>query len=125
MSKEIIGDDYPTYEDYVNEFHKAKDANVIENTDTLEHDGSHLTIRNDLVEDGLSVPVHFLDYKEDVHIEQTDTLNIDCIFSTDGEELYEGMGIIVRITDPTKKDKYGEPWKDRMAFAYSIDFDWN
>jgi len=39
--------------------------------------------------------------------------------------LYEGMGIIVRITDPTKEDKYGEPWKDRMAFAYSIDFDWN
>ena len=28
-----------------------------ENTDTLEHDGSHLTIRDDLVEDGLSVPV--------------------------------------------------------------------
>ena len=57
----------------------------------LEYDGSHLTIREDLVEDGLSVPVHFLDYKEDVHIEQTDTLNVECIFSTDGEELYEGM----------------------------------
>jgi hypothetical protein len=96
-----------------------------ENIDTLEHDGSHLTIRDDLVEEGLSVPVHFLDYKEDTHVEQTDTLNIDCIFSTDGEELYEGMGIIVRITDPTRTDKYGEPWKDRMAFAYSIDFDWN
>ena len=86
---------------------------------------SHLTIRDDLVEDGLSVPVHFLDYKEDAYIEQTNTLNIDCIFSTDGEELYEGMGIIVRITEPTRKDKYGEPWKERMAFAYSIDFDWN
>ena len=35
-----------------------------ENTDTLEHDGSHLTIRDDLVEDGLAIPVHFLDYKE-------------------------------------------------------------
>ena len=91
-----------------------------ENTDTLEHDGSHLTIRDDLVEEGLSV-----DYKEDAHVEHTDTLNIDCIFSTDGEELYEGMGIIVRITDPTRTDKYGEPWKDRMAFAMSIDFDWN
>ena len=91
----------------------------------LEYDGSHLTIRDDLVEDGLSVPVHFLDYKEDVHIEHTDTLNVECIFSTDGEELYEGMSIIVRITDPTKQDKYGKPWKDRMAFAYSIDFDWN
>jgi len=96
-----------------------------ENTDTLEHDGSHLTIRDDLVEDGLAIPVHFLDYKEDTHVEHTDTLNIDCIFSTDGEELYEGMGIIVRITDPTRTDTYGEPWKDRMAFAYSIDFDWN
>ena len=94
------------------------------NTETLEHDGSHLTIRDDLVEDDLSVPVHFLDYKEDTHVEQTNTLNIDCIFSTDGEELYEGMNIIVRITDPTRADKYGEPWKDRMAFAYSIDFDW-
>jgi hypothetical protein len=88
-------------------------------------ENSHLTIREDLVADGLSVPVYFLDYKEDTHVEQTDTLNIDCIFSTDGEELHEGMGIIVRITDPTRKDKYGEPWKERMAFAYSIDFDWN
>ena len=96
-----------------------------DNTDTLEHDGSHLTIREDLVEEELGVPVRFLDYKEDEHIFHTDTLNIDCIFSTDGEELYEGMGIIVRITEPTRKDKYGEPWKDRMAFAYSIDFDWN
>ena len=96
-----------------------------ESIDTLEHDGSHLTIRDDLVADGLSVPVRFLDYKEDTHVEQTDTLNIDCIFSTDGEELYEGMGIIVRITDPTRTDKYGEPWKNRMAFAYSIDFDWH
>ena len=55
-----------------------------ENTDTLEHDGSHLTIRDDLVEEGLSVPVHFLDYKEDVHVEHTDTLNIDCIFISEG-----------------------------------------
>ena len=96
-----------------------------DNTDTSEHDGSHLTIRDDLREEEMGVPVRFLDYKEDVHVFHTDTLNIDCIFSTDGEELHEGMGIIVRITDPTQKDKYGEPWKDRMAFAYSIDFDWN
>ena len=34
----------------------------------LEYDGSHLTIRDDLVEDGLSVHVHFLDYKEDVQL---------------------------------------------------------
>jgi hypothetical protein len=87
---------------------------------------SHLTIREDLVADGLSVPVYFLDHKEQKHIAQTDTLNIDCIFSTDGEELHhDGYGIIVSITEPTRKDKYGEPWKERMAFAYSIDFDWN
>ena len=48
---------------------------------------SHLTIRDDLVEEGISVPVWFLDYKEDV--------------------------------------KYGFPWKDRLAFAISADFDWN
>ena len=87
---------------------------------------SHLTIRDDLVADGLSVPVHFLDYKEDTHVEQTDTLNIDCLFSTDGEELHhDGYGIIVSITEPTRKDKYGEPWKERMAFAMSVDFNWN
>ena len=92
----------------------------------LEYDGSHLTIRDDLVEDGLSVPVHFLDYKEDVDIEQTDTLNVECIFSTDGEELSdEGYTVIVRITDPTQQDEYGKPWKERMALAHSIDFDWN
>ena len=87
---------------------------------------SHLTIREDLQEEELSVPVYFLDHKEQEHIAQTDTLNVDCIFSTDGEELHhDGYGIIVRITEPTRKDKYGEPWKERMAFAYSIDFDWN
>ncbi len=86
---------------------------------------SELIIRGDLVAEGLSVPVHFLDCHEDANIEHTETLNVDCIFSTDGEELSEkGYGIIVRITDPTQRDKYGEPWKDRMAFAYSIDFDW-
>jgi hypothetical protein len=87
---------------------------------------SHLTIREDLQEEELSVPVFFLDRKEQEHIAQTDTLNIDCIFSTDGEELHhDGYGIIVSITEPTRKDKYGLPWLDRMAFAYSIDFDWN
>ena len=87
---------------------------------------SHLTVRRDLVEEGTSVPVLFLDYKEDAYIEQTDTLNIDCLFSTNGEELsYEGYGIIVSVTEPTRKDKYREPWKERMAFAMSVDFDWN
>ena len=87
---------------------------------------SHLTIREDLQEEELSVPVYFLDHKEQEHIAQTDTLNIDCLFSTDGEELHhDGYGIIVSITEPTRKDKYGEPWKERMAFAMSVDFDWN
>ena len=86
----------------------------------MSAENSHLTIRDDLVEDGLSVPVHFLDRKADEHIEDSDTLNIDCLFSTDGEELNNyGMGIIISVTEP----KFG--WKERMAFAYSIDFDWN
>ena len=82
---------------------------------------SHLTIREDLQEEELSVPVFFLDRKEQEHIAQTDTLNIDCLFSTpNGEELHhDGYGIIVSITEPTRK------WKERVAYAYSIDFDWN
>ena len=87
---------------------------------------SHLTIREDLVEEGLSVPVWFLDYKEDIHVEDSPTLNIDCDYSTDGEELNPwGANIIVKITDPNQVDKYGNPWKDRLAFAMSVDFDWN
>ena len=85
----------------------------------MSKNNSHLTIRDDLVEDGLSVPVRFLDIKADEYLEDSDTLDVECLFSTDGEELYEGMGIIVSVTEP----KFG--WKDRMAFAYSIDFDWN
>ena len=82
---------------------------------------SHLTIREDLQEEELSVPVFFLDRKEQEHIEQTDTLNIDCLFSTpNGEELHQdGYGIIVSITEPNRN------WKERVAYAYSIDFDWN
>ena len=82
---------------------------------------SHLTIREDLVEEELSVPVFFLDRKEQEHIAQTDTLNIDCLFSTpNGEELHQdGYGIIVSITEPTRN------WEERVAYAYSIDFDWN
>ena len=87
---------------------------------------SHLTIREDLVEEGLSVPVWFLDYKEDTHVGDTPTLNIDCDYSTDGEELNPwGANVIVKITDPNQVDKYGKPWKDRLAFAISADFDWN
>ena len=55
------------------------------------------------------------------------TLNIDEEWSTDGEQLDDesGYNIIVRITDPSQKDQHGEPWKDRLAFAISADFDWN
>ena len=87
---------------------------------------SHLTIREDLIEESVSVPVWFLDYKEDTHVEDSPTLNIDCDYSTDGEELNPwGANIIVKITDPNQVDKYGNPWKDRLAFAMSVDFDWN
>ena len=88
---------------------------------------SHLTIREDLVEDELSVPVRFLDYQEDDWITDSDTLNIDGEYSTDGEQLDDmsGYNMIVRITDPNQKDKYGNPWKERLAFAISADFDWN
>lgn len=74
-------------------------------------------IREDLRED-TEVPVRFLDLKEDAHVGHSDTLKVECLFSTDGEELYEGMGILVRITEPKRG------WVERMAFAYSIDFDW-
>ena len=88
---------------------------------------SHLTIREELVEDELSVPVRFLDYQEDDWITDSDTLNIDAEYSTDGEQLDDmsGYNMIVRITDSKKLDKYGNPWKDRLAFAISADFDWN
>ena len=86
----------------------------------MSAENSHLTIRDDLVEEGLSVPIHFLDIHVDEWLEDSEDLNIDCLFSTDGEELNnKGMGIIVSVTEP----KFG--WKERMAFAYSIDFDWN
>lgn len=90
---------------------------------------SHLTIRSDLLEEDvdISVPVRFLDYQEDGYVGDSSTLNIDCEYSTDGEQLDNMLGynIIVRITDSSQKDKYGNPWKDRLAFAISADFDWN
>tara|TARA_Y100000114_G_scaffold88962_1_gene82505 strand:- start:91 stop:351 length:261 start_codon:yes stop_codon:yes gene_type:complete len=86
----------------------------------MEKKNSHLTIRKDLVEDGLSVPIHFLDRKVDEHIEDSDSLNINCVCSTpNGEELHEGMGIIISVTEPKFE------WKERLAYAHSIDFDWN
>ena len=87
---------------------------------------SHLTVRKDLVEDGTSVPVLFLDYKEEAFIEQTDTLNIDCVYCTNGTELNDwGANIIIEVTDSTIKDRHGDPCEAREAFAISADFDWN
>ena len=90
---------------------------------------SHLTIRKDLLEEDpdISVPIRFLDYQEDAWVGDSDTLNIDEEYSTDGEQLDDmsGYNMIVKITDPSQKDQYGNPWKERLAFAISADFDWN
>lgn len=90
---------------------------------------SHLTIRSDLLAEcaDTCVPVRFLDYQEDDYVGDSSTLDIDCEYCTDGEQLMaeEGYNIIIRITDPSKKDKYNNAWKSRLAFAYSSDFDWN
>ena len=90
---------------------------------------SHLTIRQDLLEEDpdISVPIRFLDYQEDTWVGDSDTLNIDEEYSTDGEQLDDmsGYNMIVKVTDPSQKDQYGNPWKDRLAFAISADFDWN
>ena len=90
---------------------------------------SHLTIRQDLLEEDpdIAVPIRFLDYQEDAWAGDSDTLNIDEEYSTDGEQLDDlsGYNMIVKITDPHQKDQYGNPWKDRLAFAISADFDWN
>ena len=90
---------------------------------------SHLTIREDLLEEdpNIAVPVRFLDYQEDAWIGDSDTLYIDEEYSTDGEQLDDmsGYNMIIKITDPSQKDQYGNPWKERLAFAISADFDWN
>ena len=90
---------------------------------------SHLTIRQDLLEEDpdISVPIRFLDYQEDTWVGDSDTLNIDEEYSTDGEQLDDmsGYNMIVKVTDPSQKDQYGDLWKDRLAFAISADFDWN
>lgn len=91
---------------------------------------SHLTIREDLLEEcpNISVPVRFLDYQEDAWIGDSDTLNIDEEYSPiNGEQLDDmsGYNMIIKITDPSQKDKYGNPWEERLAFAISADFDWN
>jgi len=86
----------------------------------MSAENGHLTIREDLFEDNLAVPVHFLDIKKDEWIEDSDTLDIECVFSTNGEELNsDGYNTIVEVTEP----RLG--WKKRVGYVHSIDFDWN
>jgi len=86
----------------------------------MSAENSHLTIRQDLFEDNLSVPVHFLDIKRDEWLEDSDTLDIESVFCTDGEELNsDGCNTIVEVTEP----RLG--WKKRVGYVHSIDFDWN
>ena len=81
---------------------------------------SHLTLTQDVIDQQLSVPVWFLDHQEEAYINDTDTLNVDCEYCTDGEQLNEwGANIIIKVTDPSKG------WSDRLAFAISADYDWN
>ena len=86
----------------------------------MSAENSHLTIREDLFEDTLSVPVHFLDIKVNEWLEDSDTLDIECVFCTNGEELNsDGYNTIVEVTEP----RLG--WKKRLGYVHSIDFDWN
>ena len=86
----------------------------------MSAENSHLTIREDLFEDNLSVPVHFLDIKVNEWLEDSDTLDIECVFCTNGEELNsDGYNTIVEVTEP----RLG--WKKRLGYVHSIDFDWN
>jgi hypothetical protein len=86
----------------------------------MSAENSHLTIREDLVSDELSVPVHFLDIKVNEWLEDSDTLDIECVFSTNGEELNsDGYNTIVEVTEPRFD------WKKRVGYVHSIDFNWN
>ena len=86
----------------------------------MSAENSHLTIREDLVADDLAVPVHFLDIKVNEWLEDSDTLDIECLFGTNGEELHsDGYNTIVEVTEP----RLG--WNKRLGYDHSIDFDWN
>ena len=86
----------------------------------MSAENSHLTIREDLVSDELAVPVHFLDIKVEEWLKDSDTLEVECLFATNGEELNsDGYNTIVEVTEP----RLG--WKKRLGYVHSIDFDWN
>ena len=99
---------------------KDKDAKIGE-----EGWFSWLTIRQDLVEEDLSIPIMWLDDMSEDYLSHSDDLNIDCVEEMDkeGAPILEDdhlcRDICIEVTCPSKKlDK-------RRAVAYNIDFDWN
>ena len=77
-----------------------------------------MIIREDLVAQGLSVPIQFLDNKALYQLDHSHTLKIEEEFTSSNELNDDGMNMIITINDPDRN------WKNREAFAYSIDFGW-
>ena len=76
---------------------------------------TYLKIRKDLVEDGLSVPIWFLDTREHEWLEDSDALNIECLDQV--EELAGGgYNTIVEVTNKLGAKRWG--------YVSSIDFDY-
>ena len=88
---------------------------------------SHLTIREEVTEQGLAVPVSLLslDGEDPLYIQDTPYLNIDCEYCSDHCLDDNGSNLLVKITDPTQFDGEGKPLKNRLAFAINADYDWN
>jgi hypothetical protein len=86
---------------------------------------SWLAIRQDLVEDDLSIPIMWLDDMSEDYLSHSDDMNIDCVEGMDKEGApiidgdHLGRDICIEVTCPSKNiDK-------RRAVGYNIDFDWN
>ena len=77
-----------------------------------------MIIREDLVAEDLAVPIQFLDDKAHYYLDHSHTLKIEEGFTSSNELNDDGMNMIITINDPDRN------WKNREAFAYSIDFDW-
>ena len=77
-----------------------------------------MIIREDLVAQGLSAPIQFLDDKAHYQLDHSHTLKIEEGFTSSNELNGDGMNMIIIINDPDRS------WENREAFAYSIDFDW-
>ena len=78
-----------------------------------------MIIREDLVAEDLAVPIQFLDDKAHYYLDHSHTLKIEEGFTSSNELNDDGMNMIITINDPDRN------WKNREAFAYSIDFGWN